>query len=90
MRYFDIDTVSFNDTNGRVVPIKDIRPIPVQQINFEIVTKEFDTLDEIASRKEIYDEGSEDLSYKIFDANIIELFEAEFDMAKIRRLKIPV
>lgn len=90
MRYFNIDTVSFNDRSGRVTPVKDIRPIPEQQINFEVVIKESDLLDEIASREEIYGSGSEDLSYKIFDANIVELFESGFDISKIRRLKIPV
>lgn len=90
MRYFAIETISFTDKNGRTVPIKDVRPIPELLINFEIDTKENDTLDEIASRKEIYGDNAEDISYKIFDANIIELFESEFDMSKIRRLKIPV
>lgn len=90
MRYFDIETVSFNDKNGRIVPVKDIRPIPDNQINFEIKSKDLDTLDEIASRTDIYGPGSEDQSFKIFDANIIELFESDFDLTKIRRLKIPV
>lgn len=90
MRYFNVDTVSFNDKNGRIAPVKDVRPISDQQINFEILTKESDLLDEIASREEIYGGASEDLSYKIFDANIINLFEVGFDMSKIRRIKIPV
>ena len=90
MRYFDIETVSFNDKNGRIVPVKDIRPIPDNQINFEIKSKDLDTLDEVSSRSDIYGPGSEDQSYKIFDANIIKLFESNFDLTKIRRLKIPV
>lgn len=90
MRYFDIETISFNDKNGRVVPVKDIRPITKDQVNFEIKSKDLDSLDEIASRSDIYGEGSEDQSYKIFDANIIKLFESGFDLTKIRRLKIPV
>lgn len=90
MRYFNIDTISFNDSNGRIVPVKNIRPIPNQQINFEIKSKDLDALDEVVSRKEVYGENTEDLAYKIFDANIIELFDAEFDMTKIRSLKIPV
>lgn len=90
MRYFNIDTISFNDALGRTVPVKDIRPIPEYQINFEIDTRENDLLDEIASRSTVYGEGAEDQSYKIFDANIVALVEAEFDMANIKRLKIPV
>jgi hypothetical protein len=90
LRYFDIETVSFNDKNGRVVPVKDIRPIPEQAENFEIKIKSGDLLDEIASRTNIYGEGSEDQAYKIFDANIIEIFESGFDLSKIRRLRIPL
>ena len=90
MRYFAIDTISFNDKNGRVVPVKDIRPIPTYQINFELDTKESDVLDEISSRGNVYGENGEVSGYKIFDANIVELFDAEFDISKVRRLRIPI
>lgn len=90
MRYFTIDTISFNDKNGVVVPVKDIRPIPKYNIKFEIQTKENDMLDEISSRQNIYKENGETSGYKIFDANVAELMDAEFDISKVRSLKIPI
>lgn len=90
MRYFDINTISFNDTNGRTVPIKDVRPIPTEVINFVIVVREGDLLDEIASRDLIFGPGFEDQSFRIFDANAAEIFDANFDLSQVRSLKIPV
>ena len=90
MRYFNIPTVSFNDANGRTVPVKDVRPIGQEVVDFGITTKEGDLLDEIASREEIFGPGSEDESFRLFDANIVELYEARFDVSKVRRLSIPV
>lgn len=82
--------VTFNDANGRVAQVRDIRPIPEQVIDFEISTREGDLLDEVASRTNIFGENAESQSYRLFDANIVELFDAEFDMTRIRRLRVPV
>lgn len=90
MRYFDVPVVTFNDANNRVTQVRDLRPIPTQVIDFEIPIKEQDLLDEIASRESIFGPGAEPQSYRIFDANIVELFDAEFDLTRIRRLRIPV
>ena len=90
MRYFNIDTISFTDANGRTVPIKDTRPISDDQINFEIPIVKGTLLDEVASREEVFGTGSEDQSFRIFDANIAAIFDAQFNLDNVRRLKIPV
>ena len=52
--------------------------------------KEFDMIDEIVTRDEIYGVEAEPESYKVFDANIIQLFDNRFNMAKIKSLNIPL
>lgn len=89
MRYFDIDTVSFTNKDGKSAPIKEKRPIENNPIAFEVNTNN-QLLDEIASRKDVYGEGYEDHSYKIFDANCVEIIEAGYDLTKVRRMKIPL
>ena len=44
----------------------------------------------MASRADVYGDDAEDLSYKIFDANIIEIVERGYDLSKIRKLGIPI
>lgn len=89
-RYIEIDTISFLNSDGKSYPIKDVRPIPQETIGFEIDIKENTTLDEVASRKSVYNDNGEIQSYRIFDANIVELTEANFELTNIKRLKIPV
>ena len=90
MRYINIDTISFTNKNGVTVPIKDKRPIPEEQISFELKISDDTDLDEIASRADVFGEDAEDLSYRIFDANIIEIVENGYDLSKIRKLSIPL
>lgn len=89
MRYFEIDNISFTNSNGKTVYIKDVRPIPEYVTATYINLKNGDTLDEIASRKEIYGDGAEDQSYKIFEHNIVEICDANFDLNKLKKMKIP-
>lgn len=90
MRYFNIDTVSFTNKQGITAPIKEKRPIPKEEISSVISIYENAELDEIATRSEVYGEDSEDQSYRIFDANIIEIVENGYDLSKIRKLKVPL
>lgn len=89
MRYFNINTVSFTNHNNITVPIKDKRPIEDNPISFRADVKN-QLLDEIASRKEIYGDGGEDQSYKIFDANIIKIVESGYDLTKVKTVNIPL
>lgn len=88
MRYFNIDTVSFTDKNGNAVPVKDKRPISKDPISFDLDIKNGDLLDDIASRVDVYGKDGEDQSYKIFDANIIKIVEAKYNLNKLRKIGI--
>lgn len=90
MRYTNIDTISFTNKNGITVPLKDKRPIPNEDISFNLKIDSNAELDEISSRSDVYGEDAEDLSYKIFDANIVKIVENNYDLSKIRNLDIPL
>ena len=89
-RYISVDTITYLHTDGNSYPINDIREIPEEPVSFEIDIKEDDLLDEIASRKTVYGDNGEMQAYRIFDANIIKLTEANFELTNIKRLKIPI
>ncbi len=90
MRYNDIDTISFTDSNGNSFPIKDIRPIPSEPISFTVDPIGNVDIDEIASRRGVYGDLAEDQSYRIFDANSVELMESNFDASMLSEIKIPL
>jgi hypothetical protein len=89
MRYTNIETITFTDIDGKSTAVKDMRLIPPQTIVKTISVIGSIELDEIASRKDIYGDGGENLSYKIFEANLLEIVERRFDLSRIRSLKIP-
>lgn len=89
-RYISVDTITYLHTDGNSYPVKDVRLIPEETIGLEIDTKQDDLLDEIASRKSVYGDNGEVQAYRIFDANIVKLTEANFELTNIKRLKIPV
>jgi hypothetical protein len=89
-RYLDVDTITFTDIHGNSYPVKDIRPISTQVLNFTIPVKDGDLLDEIATRPEVFGDFAENQAWRIFDLNIAELAEANFDLSKLKRLKIPI
>ena len=89
-RYIGVDTISFTDVNGNTFPVKDIRPISDQTLNFEIDKKENDLIDEVASRRQVFGNFGEIQSWRIFDINIVKLTEYKFDHTKMKRIKIPV
>lgn len=89
-RYIDVDTITFTDINGKSYPVKDIRPISTQTLSSSIDIKEGDLLDEVASRKEVFGDYGENQAWRIFDLNVVELTQVNFDLNKIKRLKIPI
>jgi hypothetical protein len=89
-RFNNIEETVFQDPNGRGnVRIKLKRPILNEPIGITIKLKMKTDLDEVASRPDVFGPGGEPESYRLFDANIVALGEAEFDMGKIRELRIP-
>ena len=90
MRYFNIDEVIFKNALGRSVKIKTLLPIPVRSNNSVIITlAKDDELDEIATRTDIYGESYEAKAYDIFIENVEELVQNDFDMNRLKRLRIP-
>lgn len=90
MRYFDINEVTFKNSLGRAVKIKALLPIPARSNNSVIIAlAKNDELDEIATRTDIYGEGYETKTYDIFIENVEELTQNDFDMNRLKRLRIP-
>lgn len=64
--------------------------VPARSDNSVVITlAKDDELDEIATRTDIYGEGYEAKSYDIFAENIEELVQNDFDMNRLKRLRIP-
>lgn len=90
MRYFNIEEITFKNALGRSVKIKDLLPIPARSNNSVIIAiAKGDELDEIATRTDIYGEGYESSAYNIFAENIEELTQNDFDMDRLKTLRIP-
>lgn len=85
----EVEKVPFTWLDGHTYNIKDIKLIPEYEQAVMITLNEEDQLDEIASRPEIFGEGSESLTYLLFEANVVKLTEAKFNMNKLHELRIP-
>lgn len=90
MRNVNVETISFTDITGKTYAVKDMREYPEYNTLFILNDiRQGDYIDEIATRQDVYREDREDLSYMLFEANIREIVEANWDLRKIRSLKIP-
>lgn len=90
MRYFSVDEISFTNAVGRSVKIKDLLPISEKSSNSVVLKlSKDDELDEIATRTDIYGEGYESQSYEIFAENVEELTQVDFDLNRLKSLRIP-
>ena len=91
MRYQEADDVVFVTAEGDSVRLKDVLPVVAPAISFVTVACDSGTsLDEIASRVNIYGEGMESSAYRIFDENIKELTDAGFDPGRLEKLRVPL
>lgn len=89
MRYIGISNIVFEYENNRFVEIKDIYDIPEYEISVDTAITKNSMLDEIASRDNVYGEEAEYLSYKLFEANIVQIVDYNFTLDGLSRLKIP-
>ena len=80
----------FTNWDGTKAQIKIMRDIPAYSRFYEIELGEGSMLDEIASRTNVYGEGAEGQSYKLLEANVVAMFENDFDLSRLKRLRIPV
>lgn len=89
MRYILCDDIVFNDHNRGAVTIKDTRAILTEEVKFEVEKKYDELLDEIAVKQEVFGEGGEIQTYRLFDLNILKIVENNFDLTKLRKIKVP-
>ena len=91
MRYANVQNIIFATYLGDVITIKDFYEIPTSYQKATSVKISAGTLlDEVANRREIYGQDSENSIYKILEFNKTAIFEAGFDLDKVRTLEIPV
>jgi hypothetical protein len=90
MRYYTADDLSYTTDTGRIVRIKAILPVvPPAAQSYAVKIDADVSLDEVASRPDVYGDGREASAYQIFDENMIELFDARFNMELLGTLRIP-
>lgn len=90
MRYFNIEDITFTNALGRSVKIKDLLPVPTPSENsVALILAKGDQLDEIATRTNIYGEGYEGKAYDIFAENIEELTQVDFNLDRLKKIRIP-
>lgn len=90
MRYIDVETVSFTDSAGRTVAVREMREPKRQQAWFSLDLAGKPWLDEIASTEDIYGRDGESLAYKIFDHNREGIVDMGFDLSKLKTLEVPL
>ena len=90
MRYIGVDDIVFEDKDGVATTVKDMREIGVYTKGFTLQMPARAMLDEIACKRSVYGEGSEDLSYAIFDFNIEKIMENNFDLTRMKQIDIPL
>lgn len=89
MRYFKQPSVTFTDKDGTGYEIKETRRLETLNTMFVLKLNEGDDLDEIATRKNVFGDDAEILAYKLFDHNVIAIVDSNYDLDKIKTLKIP-
>lgn len=90
MRYYSIDDIEFTTLEGETYIVKDMRRYPDYSTLSNYDIQKGEDIDEIISRQDFYGDNQESISYIVVDHNIVKLFESQFDLDKLRTLKIPV
>jgi hypothetical protein len=90
LNFDNVPIISFNDENGTVFPVRDIKPFADLQSGKIIEVNSKMDLDELASRKEIYGDDTEGLTYLIVEKNAEILIENDFDLNRVKKLDIPI
>jgi len=91
MRYFNSENVAFSSADGKTVSVKETLPmVGKSDLSFEVECSANTSLDEIATRPSAYGEGSEASAYRVFEENVVEIFEAGLDLGKIKKLRVPL
>jgi hypothetical protein len=88
--YFDTEIISFTNIYGDSYAVRDMREYPAYVLFDTTGLIKGNRLDEIATRQRYYGDGAEGETYKLVEFNIEELFENNFDLSKLKTVKIPV
>jgi len=89
-RYNLIDTITYNDKNGTEYPVKDVRPIPSYINGREVPLPAESKIDGLITREDNFGPDTEEYTYAVTDYNIEKLAEHNFDLSRLKRIRIPV
>ena len=90
MRYNTVEDIVFENQDGIKFTIKDIRDFTVFENGLIVKNEQGLFIDELISRREYFGNNSEDLVWAIADHNAEKLVENNFNVSKIKNIKIPV
>lgn len=90
MTFDNVAIITYNDENGNLYPVRDIKPIGTYQTGIIVDVPRKTDMDEIVSRKEYYGDNTEDLSYLVVEQNVVKLVEANFDLGAVKKIDIPI
>ena len=89
MRYLRTETISFTNANGKTVAIKAMREYESTRTSRSIRVTGEDSLDEIATRQDVWGERGYRQAYLLFDHNRVAMVEQALDLGSVRTLDIP-
>jgi len=87
MRYFSDPISVFTDFRGKSFNLREIPELEQTGNYIEVEHNKKSLLDAYAAK--YFGEGSENLAFRIFDENIIQILENNFSLEKIKNIKIP-
>ncbi len=90
MRYINVPTVSFTDSDGNQRAVKDMREIPAYVDGRTLTRLQDEAFDAIAARPDVYGDGGEMQAYKIWEANMASCVDAVWNLATVRKVFVPV
>lgn len=90
MRFLTTPTVTFTDAAGKSYSIYDFREIPAYDTASMYNRTIGEDFDEIYTRSTIAGPGLEGQSFRLHEANVVDILDANFDYDKLRAIKIPV
>lgn len=90
MRYFSVETVSFTSADGVEYAVKELREYPTYTTPFSVPKSSDTTFDDLATQEQVFDRNMEGESYRLWEANRVEIADANFDLSRVRFVKVPV
>lgn len=89
MRNIFVPIVSFVDADGKTRSVREITDLESYTTIVNLKNLKGNMPDEIVTRRDYAGENAEDLTYRLIEANIVELFDNGLDFSKINPVRIP-